>query len=193
MNNSSSRMPTPLDKPDQQPDSPLSADEAELLRIYRDTVEPLYAYVARRCGGSQDLIEDITQEVFLRATIAWRKDGFPDEPLAWLKTVARNLLIKLYRKRKPHVIDPAVFNELIEQAKPPTSPESAALIHWGLGQLADRHARLIEAFHFDGRSTRQIAESDGLSVRAVEGRLHRARKALRKRLEPLRSHAGDAS
>lgn len=175
------------------PDQHAEFDEEEMIRIYRDTVEPLYQYLARRCGGSQELIEDITQEVYLRATIAWRRDGRPDEPIAWLKTVARNLLIKLYRKRRPQVIDPAVFSEMMEQAKPPTSPETAALIHWGLSRLAARHARLIEAFHIEGLTTRQIAETDGLSERAVEGRLHRARKALRKRLEPLCSPAGDAS
>ena len=74
-----------------------------------------------------------------------------------------------------------------------TTPETVALIQWGLSRLADRHARLLEAFHFDGQSTRSIAEARGLSERAIEGRLHRARAALRKRLAPMLPGAGDAS
>ena len=45
-------------------------------------------------------------------------------------------------------------------------------------------AELIEAFHIEGKSLREIAEETGLSERAVEGRLTRARAKLRRRLEP---------
>jgi DNA-directed RNA polymerase specialized sigma24 family protein len=57
-------------------------DEAGWLALYRETVAPLYAFVARRCGGDRALAEDVTQEAWLRAVDAWRRRGAPREPLA---------------------------------------------------------------------------------------------------------------
>ena len=64
-----------------------------ILGIYRETIDALYRYVSRNCGGDRTLAEDVTQETWLRAVREWRKKGPPDQPIAWLTTVARNLLI----------------------------------------------------------------------------------------------------
>ncbi|MGW8267795.1 MAG: RNA polymerase sigma factor, partial [Longimicrobiales bacterium] len=61
----------------------------------------------------------------------------------------------------------------------------AALLTWGLARLRPNQSRLMEAFHIEGRSVREIARDEGLSERAVEGRLRRARQKLRKQLEPV--------
>ena len=52
---------------------------------------------------------------------------------------------------------------------------------------------LLEAFYFDGKSTREIAGEFGLSERAVEGRLRRARQNLEKRLRPYISAEASAA
>jgi DNA-directed RNA polymerase specialized sigma24 family protein len=74
--------------------------EEELLTVYRDTIRPLYAFVARRArSGSRALVEDVVQETYLRAVRHWRRNGFPHNPLAWLQTVAANLVASHYRRR----------------------------------------------------------------------------------------------
>jgi RNA polymerase sigma-70 factor (ECF subfamily) len=174
-------------------DAPPEAAEPALIKVYRETVRPLHRFVALRSGGSRDLIEDVLQEVYLRAIEVWHVGHPPRDPLAWLKTVARNLLINYYRKNRPRPVDPSLLSEAMNSGRPAAAPRAVALIHWGLARLPDRHARLVEAFHLEGRSVREIATARGLSERAVEGRLHRARKALKKRLEPLVRRAGDES
>ena len=174
-----------------QADSPPTAAEPELIEVYRETVRPLHQFIALRSGGSRELTEDVLQEVYLRAIEVWHAGRPPREALPWLKTLARNLLINYYRKRRPKLIDPSLLNEVTNPEGPATTPPAVALIHWGLSQLPERHARLVEAFHLEGRSIRQIATEFGFSERAIEGRLHRARKALRKRLEPLVQRAGE--
>jgi RNA polymerase sigma-70 factor, ECF subfamily len=63
----------------------------DLLRqIYRDTIDPLYGYVSRRCGGVRELAEDVTQEAWLRAVRDWRRSGVPDNPMGWLTTRPRS-------------------------------------------------------------------------------------------------------
>ena len=63
-------------------------------------------------------------------------------------------------------------------------PSAAALVNWGLARMSKRQAGIIEEFYFNDCSTREIADHHGLSERAVEGRLRRARKNLEKYLRP---------
>lgn len=157
--------------------------EQSIPEVYRQTIGPLYAFVSRRCGGERALAEDVVQETWLRAVDAWSRQGMPDTPLAWLITVARNLLIGHFRRRKPVALDDVTAEAVlavVDHGIETTSAESAKLIQWGLAQLPVGHARLLESFYFDERSTAQIAADTRLSERAVEGRLRRARLKLRR-------------
>jgi RNA polymerase sigma-70 factor (ECF subfamily) len=158
-------------------------DEAGWLALYRETVAPLYAFVARRCGGDRALAEDVTQEAWLRAVDAWRRRGAPREPLAWLQTTARRLLIDWARGEGRRRFD-RVELALDEQVLAPTTPRAVAAVQQALARLRAPDAALLEEFHFDGRSVREIAAAAGASEKAIEGRLRRARYALAARLRP---------
>ncbi len=162
----------------------VKAEVDGLVAVYRETIEPLYAFVAPRTGGSTALAEDVTQETYLRAIATWRADGLPNEPLAWLKTVARNLLLSHFRRRRPTVIDAAVIDAVLDDG-PTSLPSAASMLQRGLTRLPRRRAALLKAFHLDARNVRAIAEELGVSEPAVEGRLHRARNDLRRVLGPL--------
>ena len=160
------------------------AKEADWIRAYRETLAPLYAYVSRRAGGDRSLAEDVTHEAWLRALEAWRRSGFPDDALAWLKTVARNLMLNHYRAGTPAQIAAGEIDLEQTQIEPET-PRAAALLHWGLSRLRAGQARLLEAYHLDGKGIAALATELGVSERAVEGRLRRSRRALRARLTPF--------
>jgi RNA polymerase sigma factor (sigma-70 family) len=155
--------------------------EDKLVTVYRGTIEPLYAYVSRRAGNDNELTEDTVQETYMRALSHWRKKGMPSVPLAWLKTVSRNLLISHYRKVNPLSLDESRI-DLRNDDWNIEKRDNAALLYFGLSHLKKKDSRLIEAFYFDGKSVREIAAELGLSERAVEGRLRRARQKLRKYL-----------
>ena len=155
----------------------------DLMVVYRETVTELYGFVSRRSSGSRELAEDVTQEAFLRAMTAWARAGLPDCPLAWLQTVARNLLLNHYRRRQPELLDSADIDTLLGNPAS-NGTEAAALVGWGIGRLKTRHARVLEAFYIDDRSVRSIAADFRLTERAIEGRLRRARLALKKVLLP---------
>jgi predicted RNA polymerase sigma factor len=53
--------------------------------------------VARR-HGDIDLAEDAVQEALLAATLQWPDDGVPDDPRAWLITVASRRLTDRFRE-----------------------------------------------------------------------------------------------
>lgn len=155
--------------------------ETELILQYRTTIRPLYGYVSRRVGGDRELAEDIVQETWMRALDAWPRKGTPDEPLAWLKHVARNALASHLRRRRPQSVDVAEL-DLRDERFMPETPDAAALVNWGLARLRPKQVELLEAFHFEGHTVAEIAAARRLSERAVEGRLRRARNKLRKKL-----------
>ena len=167
--------------------------EERILTIYRDTIVVLYGYVSRKCGGDRTLAEDVTQETWLRAVREWRRKGVPDEPIAWLTTVSRNLLASYYRRKQPIPLDAASAGEMVEaqdDRPTPESPEVSVAISHALARLPADQAQLLEAFHLEDRRVSQIADSMGVSERAVEGRLRRARQSLRRELEAIMKIVG---
>jgi RNA polymerase sigma-70 factor (ECF subfamily) len=158
--------------------------EQDVIRTYRDTIRPLYAYVSRRVGGDHGLAEDLVQETWMRALDTWPSRGLPRDPAAWLMRVARNTLVSHFRRLPPLPIDPALIDLEAERFSP-SSPDAAAIVGWGLARIRRGHAELLEAFYFDEKSVREIATERRMSERAVEGRLRRARHKLKKVLTRL--------
>jgi len=160
--------------------------EDQIRAVYRETIATLYGFVSRRCGGDRGLAEDVTQETWLRAVREWTRKGLPDRPIAWLTTVARNLLLNEFRRTPPLPLESIGLREVLAAADTgdvTESAEIAAVVNHALGRLPARQRRLLEAFHYERCSVAQIAEACALSERAVEGRLRRARQNLRKQLE----------
>jgi DNA-directed RNA polymerase specialized sigma24 family protein len=74
---------------------------------------------------------------------------------------------------------------------PPNSGAPGAALHRALEQLPRDRSRLLELYHFDGLSVAQIAARLGVSERAVEGRLRRARHGLRRQLQSFADAGGE--
>jgi RNA polymerase sigma-70 factor (ECF subfamily) len=160
--------------------------EVQLRQIYGDTIAALYGYASRRCGGRRELAQDVTQEAWLRAVREWRRTGAPRNPLAWLTVVARNLILNHFRRREVIPIDsvsPAEVLAAVEENAVSESADIAALVARALERIPEAEARLVEAFHYDRYNVAQLATSYGVSERAIEGRLRRARARLRREIE----------
>jgi RNA polymerase sigma-70 factor, ECF subfamily len=158
--------------------------EADVIRTYRETVRPLYAYISRRVGGDVGLAEDLVQETWMRALNDWSGKGMPNEPLAWLMRVAHNALVSHFRSLRPQQLDSASI-DIADDKFTPAGPDAAALVGWGMAKLRRSHADILEAFYFEGKAVSEIAAERSLSERAVEGRLRRAREKLRKKLDRI--------
>ena len=169
-----------------------SASETEVRRIYRETLDDFYAVVSRRCYGDRDLAEDVVQETWLRAVKAWRAEGVPERPMAWLTTVASRLLSNHYRRRANDRLDESGDAIAAPDANDQRDAfERRSLVERAIARLPVLQTRLLEAFHFERRPVADIATSLGVSQRAVEGRLRRARENLRREIERDASTDGD--
>jgi RNA polymerase sigma-70 factor (ECF subfamily) len=164
------------------------ATENRIRQIYGETIDALYAYASRRCGGDRALAEDVTQEAWLRAVREWRRTGVPRTPLAWLTVVARNLLLNHFRQRARApvaALDPEALLAALDGDRVSESSEVASLVGRALARLPDGQARLLDAFHFQRIKVAEIARLFGMSERAAEGRLRRARERLRREIQDV--------
>ncbi len=160
--------------------------EHELERIYDDTIVEFYGYVSRRCGGQRELAEDITQEAWFRALRHWRVHGVPTNPLGWLTTVARNLVTSYFRRHQPIPLEEVSAADVlaaVDANAVSESAEAASLVSRALARIPPAEATLLETFHYERMKMSQLAALYGISERAVEGRLRRARERLRRELE----------
>lgn len=61
-----------------------------IAEIYADGWSRIVATMIRYTGGDWALAEECVQDAFAQALAKWPDTGLPDQPLAWLTTVARN-------------------------------------------------------------------------------------------------------
>ena len=163
-------------------------DENAWIDLLRELMPPLYRSVSRRVGARRALAEDVVQETWLRAVEAWRRDGLPDDPGAWLRTVAANLLRNYYRRADPHTgveleAWAADGSAGAESEAREVEARRAEALQRGFARLRMEQAALLSERHLEGRSLTDIATRRGLTERAVEGRLRRARAALARHVD----------
>jgi RNA polymerase sigma-70 factor (ECF subfamily) len=173
-----------------------SVTESQIREIYAETIDALYGFASRKCGGDRALAEDVTQEAWLRAVRDWPHKGLPENPLAWLTAVARNLLLN-HLRREPGIaldlVSPRELSEARQDELPPDTHEIAEAVRSALGRLPAPQAQLLEAFHYKRIRVAQIASDLGLTERAIEGRLRRARENLRRELKLTLGTEGELS
>jgi RNA polymerase sigma-70 factor (ECF subfamily) len=78
---------------------PAEAVSAAVARAFRDERAIVLATLIRQAGDFQ-LAEDAVQDAFEAAVTAWRRDGVPGNPGAWITTAARRRAIDRLRRNR---------------------------------------------------------------------------------------------
>lgn len=104
-----------------------------IARIYRTHAAELNAALIRRYGFER--AEDALQDAMTAALRTWPVKGVPDNPLAWLRTAARNRIID--QARRAQRFDERV-DTIREETPTVTLPSEP-------GEIADEQLRLIFA------------------------------------------------
>jgi len=152
-------------------------DGAQLDALYRAHHGWLRGWLRQRLNNSADAA-DLAQDTFVRVMLA-RSAGGLREPRHYLATVARGLVIDLYRRRsleKAYLEALALRPELYEP-----SAEARALILDSLmaidrllDGLGSRTRQIFLAVQLDGLTYEKTAERVGVSVTTVRKHLARA-------------------
>mgnify|MGYP000923733639 CR=1 FL=1 len=156
---------------------------------YGALVEALHRtvfYVALSVICDHELAEDITQETFVKAYSTLGDLREDSRFVPWLKTIARNRALSLYRKmsRRPEVIgQPPEDLVASEEAFDPSAAEHAEQLRRELLKrvaiLPETQRRLLFMKYVDKMPVEEIAAIEDMSGAAVRNHLYRARKLLR--------------
>jgi RNA polymerase sigma-70 factor (ECF subfamily) len=167
-----------------------SADRAigELYHAcYRRLVTQVYAFTT-------DLTEaqDVVQEAFARALARPRGLADLDNPEAWLRTVAVNVVRRRWRRRK--LLDAVLLRDrpVARFVEPPPGPERADLRD-ALATLPATYREVVVLHYFADLPVEEVAALLEVPTGTVKSRLSRARTALADRLGDYRSGEGAAA
>ena len=155
---------------------PYAVPQEHLHELYRDHNGWLRHWLRHRLNNSADAA-DLAQDTFVRVLLA-RTASTLKEPRRYLATVARGLVIDLYRRRS---LEQAYFEAM--QLRPEVhapSAETRALILdslMAIDRLLDglgaRTRQIFLAVQLDGLSYEKAAERCGVSVSTVRKHLAR--------------------
>ena len=164
--------------------------EAHFQRLFESHHEAIQRYCFRRLPTSD--ANDAVAEVFL---VAWRRiDDAPlgDAELPWLYGIGRNVINNAQRSARrsgrlrvrlsgvARDDDPGPEVQLVQSAEAREALDA-------LAELRPEDQEIIRLRTWEELPNEQIAEILGITVRAVESRLNRARRKLARKLEPLPS------
>ncbi len=150
-------------------------------QLYDWLVARVYRYVYFRVTDDR-IAEDLTSQVFLKAWEHLPRYRFGKSPfLAWLYTIAHNMVIDDYRTRKQTMHLDELERLPAREPLPDEQSEyqvEARLLRWALRKLTDLQREVVTMRLVDGMSTDEIAQRLGKSPGAVRALQMRALQAL---------------
>ena len=169
--------------------------ESHFERLFASHREAIQRYCFRRLPSSD--ANDAVAEVFL---VAWRRiDEAPlgDAELAWLYGIGRYVVRNAQRSSRrssrlrarlsgvARIDEPGPEVQLVRSAEAREALEA-------LAELRPEDQEIIRLRTWEELPNEQIAEILGITVRAVESRLNRARRKLSRKLDPLPNSPSEA-
>ncbi|MDQ6630207.1 MAG: RNA polymerase sigma factor, partial [Verrucomicrobiota bacterium] len=177
----------------QQDESAVAAVRSGDAERYRELVERherrVYAVAWSRLGDAA-LAEEATQEAFIRAYRRLWLLGDGAKFSGWVNTIARRVAINFglshrreLNKRERWGLEN--FDESPEEncADETDSRCTSETLQQTLAELPDAQRECLVLFYLEGKSGTEAATALGISEAALRVRLHRARAAMRERLE----------
>jgi RNA polymerase sigma-70 factor (ECF subfamily) len=160
--------------------------------------------LAYRFTRDEESARDMTQEVFTK--VYENLGAFREESglYTWIHRIAVNHILNHLKKERRHrwlslmdervgdllnderVVEPA-FHHRVTPPGPDRILEAAErdqVVRTAVASLPVKYRVPFELFRFEEMSYQEIADAMGLSLSAVEARIHRAKKQLLSKLEP---------
>jgi RNA polymerase sigma-70 factor (ECF subfamily) len=170
-------------QPESQPDRREDSTHTALGSAFRENAAKIYIFIYGKVGN-REAAEDLTSQVFLKATRWLASDRSADSIRSWLYTTARTGIVDYWREqgRLPSVPIDTYMDLLFRGTDGPEevrrTRERAAAI---LDALPSRERDVLRLRFLRGYSTAEIAQALGLSasnVRVLQLRALRRAAAL---------------
>jgi RNA polymerase sigma-70 factor (ECF subfamily) len=159
-------------------DAPNDDFDAFFLSTYDSLTRTLAA-----AFGDRELASEAVQEAFVRAYTRWRRVRRLDNPAAWVRRVAINLLRDQHRRhgRRDRAIERLAARTPTHTVDPDhTTGAGGVLEH--LQSLPQQQRLAVALFYLEDASVADVARAMSISEGAVKYHLNQGRTSLRKSL-----------
>ena len=163
--------------------------EKLMERNFKKVFNLIYRFV-----NSQEVAEDLTQEVFLKIYKAGPTYQPQSKFLTWVYQIARNISLNELRKKNPVSLDQTMDSEDGEYQKEyadtrtqnpfqkVSQEEIQSMIREAVASLPENQRMAVLLKRYENFSYEEIAETLDCSVKAVKSLLNRAKENLKEKL-----------
>ncbi|MTI88363.1 MAG: sigma-70 family RNA polymerase sigma factor [Balneolaceae bacterium] len=173
----------------------LSGKESSYKQLVDKYQKALYFHI-RKMIKEQELVEDLVQEVFMKAFHNLNTYSNEYAFSTWLYRIATNHTIDYLRKKKLRTLsidqpfktrdgemEMQLPDHTYETDKPVMKKERKAIVQDAIAALPDKYKAVIEMRHMEEKSYQEIADILELPLGTVKAHIFRARELLYKALK----------
>lgn len=161
-------------------------NEKKFSDFFLDSSALLRNYIYYKCGNAE-LANDIVQDAFLKFWDNCKK-VIPGKAKSFLFTIANNLFLNEYAKNKVALTFKSIQQKKYTHETPEfllEEKEFGKKLQKALSNLTEAQRTAFLMNRIDGKKYKEIAEILGISIKAVEKRIHNALLSLRKEIENI--------
>lgn len=166
-----------------------SLEKSVQEEVYRDFYKLVYG-VSIKMIHDHSTAEDIVQEAFMKTIYNAPNIENEQQLIGWIRVVTKNLTINVIRKNKKirnqDDIESVINKEVnIHEESVEEKVEVKMMkenISKSMLEINSEYQNIIESKWVDDKSNKDIAKEQNATEGAVKQKLHRARKALKKKM-----------
>ncbi len=154
------------------------------VAIYKELLLPLTKFVIKRMGVGEAEAEELVEETFIAAWKGWNSFEQKSSYFTWLCRISLNKISDYYRdqiNKKSRIVVP-IIEALTEADTKTLSPDEAMAltdlrksVNKCLDSMSPEKRKLLHFRYWYDMSYEEIGNILGISERAVEGKIYRAK------------------
>jgi len=158
-------------------------------KIYKELALPLTKFVMKRMGARESEVEEVVEETVVAAWKGWNTFEHKSSYFTWLCRIALNKISDYYRdqiNKNSRIVVP-IIEALTEADSKSLSPEEAMAlkelrnsVNNCLNLMSPEKRKLLQFRYWYNLSYDEISRILGISERAVEGQIYRAKQEFEK-------------
>jgi RNA polymerase sigma-70 factor (ECF subfamily) len=161
-------------------------DERAFEILYARYRLPLFSYLHKLLVGDPSLVDDIFQQVWIKANRNWDKYSDQQKLLAWLCRIAHNAVMDHYRKsRRMPMVEMTEQMDFTNDSDTGSSLDQQAFddaLEAAIAELSEDQREVVE-LRRKGVSFKEIAEKQQTNLNTALCRMHYAINNLRNKLK----------
>ena len=161
-------------------------EERVFSTIFKDTSKTVFNYIYYKYGN-EEKAHDAVQEAFVKLWENCAKVA-PEKAKAYVYTIANNLYLNVLKAEKVRMKHAERHSNDIDKESPEYKLEEKQFqkkLDDALNALPENQRTTFLLNRVDGKKYAEIAELEGVSVKAIEKRMHLALRSLREHIDGI--------